>query len=205
MNPRCVHVVDDEDAVRRSTQMILRLLGYETKAFESGIAFLEAQPNLARGSVLLDMRMPEIDGLEVQRRLNAAGASHPVIAVSGHGDLGMAATAMEQGAIAFLEKPFSRTALEQVLDLAFALLDDPAAYRSYLVSAAAAVQRLDPPDRRVLELIAEGQDSVGIARQSGLSAAAIELSRARIYAELGVGTLTEVLRWAYAARRAEML
>ena len=205
MNPRCVHVVDDEDAVRRSTQMILRVLGYETQAFESGIAFLEAQPNLTRGCVLLDRRMPEIDGLEVQRRLNAAGASYPVIVVSGHGDLGMAATAMEQGAIAFLEKPFSRTALEQVLEPAFALLNDPVGYRSYLLSAAAAVQRLAPVDRRVLDLIAQGHDSVGIARQSGLSTTAIELSRARIYAELGIGTLTEVLRWAYAARRAEML
>ena len=202
MSKRCVHVIDDEDAIRRSMQLMLRVLGYEVQTFESGIAFLAAQTELASGCVLLDLRMPEIDGLEVQRRLRASGADHSVIVMSGHGDLGIAVTAMEQGAIAFLEKPFSRAALQEVLELAFMRIEDPDGYREYLRSAATALQELEPTDKRVLELIARGHDSDSIARQTGLPAVAIEVSRSRIYAELGAQTVTEVLRLAFAARRA---
>ena len=199
---RCVHVIDDEDAIRRSMHLMLRVLGYEVQTFDSGIAFLAAQTELASGCVLLDLRMPEIDGLEVQRRLRASGADHSVIVMSGHGDLGIAVTAMEQGAIAFLEKPFSRAALQEVLELAFMRIEDPDGYREYLRSAATALQELEPTDQRVLELIARGHDSDSIARQTGLPAVAIEVSRSRIYAELGAQTVTEVLRLAFAARRA---
>ena len=202
MMKRCVHVIDDEDAIRRSMQLMLRVLGYEVQTFESGIAFLAAQTELASGCVLLDLRMPEIDGLEVQRRLRASGADHSVIVMSGHGDLGIAVTAMEQGAVAFLEKPFSRAALQEVLELAFMRIEDPDGYREYLRSAAAALQALEPTDRHVLELIARGHDSDSIAQQTGLPAVAIEVSRSRIYAELGAQTVTEVLRLAFAARRA---
>ena len=202
MSRHAVYLIDDESAIRRSMQLMLRVIGHETQVFDSGIAFLEADPGLTSGCVLLDLRMPEVDGLEVQRRLNARGSAHSVIVMSGHGDLGIAVTAMEQGAIAFLEKPFSRAALEQVLGPAFMRLEDPDGYRSYLRSAAAALQRLDPTDQRVLELIARGHDSGSIALQTGLPAAAIEVARARIYAQLDAETVTDVLRSAFAARRA---
>jgi two-component system response regulator FixJ len=202
MSTRCVHVIDDEDAIRRSMHLMLRVLGHEARTFASGTEFLAAQPGLACGCVLLDLRMPEIDGLEVQRRLRASGADHSVIVMSGHGDLGMAVTAMEQGAIAFLEKPFSRAALQEVLELAFTRIEDPNGYREYLLSAAAAMQKLEPTDRRVLELIARGYDSGSIAQQTGLPAVTIEVSRTRIHAQLGAQTVTEVLRLAFAARRA---
>ena len=130
MSARCVHVIDDEDAIRRSMQLMLRVMGYEAQAFESGVSFLAAQSEITNGCVLLDLRMPEIDGLEVQRRLNAGGSDHSVIVMSGHGDLGLAVTAMEQGAVAFLEKPFPRAALQQVLEVAFLRLEDPDGYRA---------------------------------------------------------------------------
>lgn len=196
-----VYLVDDEAAIRRSLQLMLRVLGHEVHLFESGASFLEA-PEVERGCVLLDLRMPEIDGLEVQRRLNADGAEHSVVMMSGHGDLGVAVTAMEQGAIAFLEKPFSRAALEGVLDLAFKRLADPDGYRTYLRAAAATLQTLEPTEQRVLELIARGHDADGIAQQTGLTAVAIELSRARIHAALGAETVADTLQLAFAARRA---
>ena len=202
MSSRYVHVIDDEEAIRRSMQLMLRVLGYETRAFDSATMFLAAQPELASGCVLLDLRMPEIDGLEVQRRLRANGADHSVIVMSGHGDLGLAVTAMEQGAVAFLEKPFSRAALQEVLEVAFMRLEDPNGYREYLRSAAALLQELEPLEQRVLELIARGHDSDAIAQQTGMAPAAIELARSRLYARLGAQTATEVLRLAFAARRA---
>ncbi|HEU4652205.1 MAG TPA: DNA-binding response regulator, partial [Croceibacterium sp.] len=127
---------------------------------------------------------------------------HSVVVMSGHGDLGAAVTAMENGAIAFLEKPFSRAALEKVLALAFKRLDDPDGYRVYLRTAAAMMQALDPSDRRVLELMARGHDLDSIAVHSGLPATAIEMARTRIHTALGVETVTEVLALAFAARRA---
>lgn len=202
MTARQVYVVDDEDPIRRSMRLMLRVMGYQAHTFNSGAAFLEALPNLASGCVLLDLRMPEMDGLEVQRRLNAQGAEHSIVVMSGHGDLGVAVSAMEQGAIAFLEKPFGRSALERVLDIAFMRIEDHEAYRNFLRTSAVSLQGLKQEDQRVLELIARGHDSDGIARQTGMLAVSIEVSRARIFAELGADSVTDVLGLAFAARRA---
>ena len=87
MSIKYVHVVEDEEAIRRSTHMMLKILGYEPQTHASGGGFLDALPDLPRGCVLLDIRMPEIDGLEVQRRLQAAGSEQPLVMMSGHGDL----------------------------------------------------------------------------------------------------------------------
>jgi len=199
---RLVHVVDDENAIRRSLQLMLRVLGYDARSFESGAAFLAAQPELAGGCVLLDLRMPEIDGFGVQRELNAGGSEHSVIVMSGHGDVGLAVTAMELGAIAFLEKPFSRAALEEVLRLGLLRLDDAEGYRDYLRSAARAVQGLQTADQHVLELIARGHDTESVAEQLGQGAPAMEIARSRIHAQLGTSTVAELLQLAFAARRA---
>lgn len=203
MSIKYVHVVEDEEAIRRSTHMMLKILGYEPQTHASGGAFLDALPDLPRGCVLLDIRMPEIDGLEVQRRLQTAGSEQPLVMMSGHGDLAIAVTAMEQGAVAFLEKPFPRTALEQALDVAFLQLENPEGYQQYLDSAASAVARLQPTDREVLELIARGHDAGSIAQKTALPPLSIEVSRSRIFADLEVGSLTEVLRVSFAAARAK--
>jgi two-component system, LuxR family, response regulator FixJ len=202
MSDRCVYVVDDEEAIRRSMHMMLRVLGYEARTYESGHSFIGAQPEISCGCVLLDLRMPEMDGLEVQRRLAGAGANHSFVIMSGHGDLGVAVAAMEQGALAFLEKPFPRGALEDVLELAFMRLEEPHGYRAHLLSAAAALQKLEAIDQEVLELIRGGHDSQHIAQQMGLPPSMIEFSRTRLYGKLGVQTVAELLGMAYAARRA---
>lgn len=199
---KLVHVVDDEEPIRRATQMMLNVMRYEALTYPSGYSFLDALMDLSPGCVLLDLRMPEIDGLEVQRRLQKKGCDLPVVVMSGHGDLTVAVTGMEQGAVAFLEKPFPRAALEQTLEIAFLRLDDSNGYNRYLQSAAAAVGKLEPIDRQVLELIARGQDADAIAQRTGLPALSIEMSRSRIFADLGATSVTEVLRIAFAAARA---
>lgn len=202
MSIRHVHVVEDEEAIRRSTHMMLKVMGYEPQTHASGTAFLDALPNLPEGCVLLDIRMPEMDGLEVQRRMKAAGSDPPLVVMSGHGDLSVAVAAMEQGAVAFLEKPFPRTALEQALEIAFLRLQDAGGYHQYLQSSAFAVDRLEPADRRVLELMTRGHDAATIAQQTGLPPLSIEVSRSRIFADLEASSLTDVLRVAFAAARA---
>jgi len=205
MKPRLVYVVDDEEAIRRSLHLMLRVLGYEARQFESGAAFLAALPDLASGCVLLDLRMPEIDGLEIQRRLMAAGSGHSAVVMSGHGDIGIAVTALEQGAVAFLEKPFSRTVLEGALKHAFLRIEDVEAYRGFLRSAALTVQQLSSTERKVLELMARGHDLKGVAQRSGIPLMDVEVARSRIMERLGADTVTDMLQSAFAARRAALL
>ena len=205
MAARRVYVVEDEEPIRRSLHLMLRVLGYEAQLFESGASFLAALPDLASGCVLLDLRMPLIDGLEVQRRLAAAASGHSVVMMSGHGDLVMAVTALEQGAVAFLDKPFSRAALEQALHYAFLRLEDLEAHRRHLRSAALAVQRLNATDRKVLELMARGHDTEEIVRRTGLAEVDVDLSRSRIFTEFSVETITEALHVAFHARRGASL
>ena len=149
MTARRVYVVDDEEPIRRSLHLMLRTLKFAPRTFADGPELIESLPGLDAGCVLLDLRMPEIDGLEVQRRLIAASAPHSVIVMSGHGDLGVALTAMEQGAIAFIEKPFSRATLEQLLGIAFLRLEDFDEYARHLRSAAADVSELSAEDRDI--------------------------------------------------------
>lgn len=199
-----VYVVDDEEPIQRSLQMMLRVLGHRVEGFASGIEFLDRLPELASGSVLLDLRMPQIDGLEVQRRMLAAEARHPVIVMSGHGDIAVGVTAMEQGAVAFLEKPFSRATLEQALEIAALKLEDGPGYLSYLKSASKAVQALGDSDRQILEMRARGHDRDYIAAQTALSPVELELARSRIYSAFGVDSFTDALRIAFAARAAAL-
>ncbi len=203
MSVRHVHVVEDEGAIRRSMHMMLKVLGYEPQTHASGAAFLDALPGLPGGCILLDIRMPEIDGLEVQRQLQVSGSELPLVMMSGHGDLEIAVAAMEQGAVAFLEKPFPRAALERALEIAFLRLENPEKYHSYLEAAASAVAKLGPTDRQVLDLMVRGNDAAKIAQKTGLPPVSIEVSRSRIFADLDAGSLTDVLRISFAAARAQ--
>lgn len=205
MTVRHVHIVDDEEAIRRSMQLMLRLAGYTSTAFESGEAFLGALPVLDEGCVLLDLRMPDIDGLEVQRRLAAVGANHSVFVMSGHGDLNVAVTALEQGALAFLEKPFSRATLEQALLPGFERLENPDGYRRRLQAVAGALQQLRANEQQILQLIARGHDTADMARLTGLTLDGVEMARSSILTKLHAGSVTELLQFAFAARRAAAL
>lgn len=206
MTARHVYIVEDEEPIRRSSSLMLRLMGLTPRAFESGADFLRSVDELAPGCVLLDIRMPEIDGLEVQRRLSAANLQHSVVVMSGHADLAVAVPAFESGAVAFIEKPFSRATLRPALDLAFTRLEEPQAYLESLGTAERAVQSLDPADREVLALLARGVVNDEIAGRLSVTPTAVELSRSRIFEHLEVSSMTEALRFAFAAalRRAAL-
>ena len=198
MTGRIVYVVDDEEPIRRSSQLMLRLDGYEAVTFETGLAFIGALPALAPGAVLLDLRMPEVDGIEVQRRLRAE-RDWPVVVMSGHGDLSVAVPAMRGGAIAFLEKPFSKAALGSVLAAAFLKLEDEAAYRAHLGGLAARAEALPEMERAVLSCMARGLANDSIAAEVGAPVARIEIARARMLERLGAEGVTDALRMAFAA------
>ncbi len=115
-----VHIVDDDAPVRRSLERLLQVAGVKTVAHETALDFLEAAPELSEGCILLDIRMPEIDGLEVQTRLNQLGCCLPLIAITGHGDVQTAVRAMKAGAVDFLEKPLDDEHLLDAIEKALA-------------------------------------------------------------------------------------
>lgn len=111
---KLVHIVDDEESMRRSTSYALKTAGYTVATWASGVEFLKEVRHVERGCILLDIRMPEIDGLEVQQILSERGVTMPVVVMTGHGDIGIAVRAMKGGAADFLEKPFERATLLKI-------------------------------------------------------------------------------------------
>src|ERR1700737_1062254 len=115
-----VHVVDDDPAVRRSLEQLLESAGFRSVIYETAPGFLDAAPTLTAGCVLLDIRMPEMDGLELQARLNRLGFRPSVIVMTGHGDVQTAVRAMKAGAVDFIEKPFDDERLIAAIEAALA-------------------------------------------------------------------------------------
>src|SRR6185503_6084416 len=120
---RVVHLVDDDEAVRRSASLMLRGQRLIVRTYASGTALLDAADELVPGCILLDVRMPDMDGLEVQAALGDRGIVLPVIIMTGHGDINLAVQAMKAGAVDFIEKPFGRATLLSALEQGFARLD----------------------------------------------------------------------------------
>jgi two-component system, LuxR family, response regulator FixJ len=197
---RAVHVVDDDDAVRRALAMLFRSAGIPAETHPSGLAFLEALPSLteaAVGCVLTDVRMPGVDGLELLRRLQDHGLPWPVVVMTAHGDVSTAVRAMRAGAVDFIEKPFDDEALLAAIEAA--LKPPQASGSAGAADAAARIAALSPRERDVLELLLAGKPNKLIARDLGLSPRTVEVHRRRLMARLGVGSLAEAVRLAVQA------
>jgi len=196
---KLVHIIDDEDAVRRSASFMLRTSGYAVESWASGSEFLKQARQVPAGCILLDIRMPEMDGIAVQEALNERGITMPVVVVTGHGDISIAVQAMKAGAVDFLEKPFEKHRLFDAIEQAFlrlATADDRAtrAARARTVLAA-----LTPREQEVLEGLAQGLPNKAIAFDLGISPRTVEVHRANLMAKLQVKSLSDALRIAFAA------
>lgn len=199
MADQLVYVVDDEEAIRRSLSFLLRTSGFEVALFGSGAEFLKEAKGLAPGCVLLDVRMPEIDGLAVQRELAARGVALPVIVLTGHGDILTAVQAMKAGAIDFLEKPFEKEALLAALGNGFAWLAQRHGAEDNAREAEVRLAALTARERDVLEGLARGLPNKTIAYDLGISPRTVEVHRANLMTKLEVRSLSEALRLAFAA------
>lgn len=196
---KLVHIVDDEEAIRRSTSFMLRTSGYAVQSWPSGAAFLKDLRHVEPGCILLDIRMPEMDGLAVQAALVERGVTMPVVILTGHGDISIAVQAMKAGAVDFLEKPFEKKALLGAIEQAcerMASADDRAARAADAKTVLAA---LTPREREVLEGLAQGLPNKAIAYDLGISPRTVEVHRANLMAKLEVKSLSDALRIAFAA------
>lgn len=195
-----MHVIDDDDAVRRALAMLLRSAGMAVETHPSGLDFLHALPRLggnAVACVLTDMRMPGLDGLELLRRLREGGFRRPVVVMTAHGDISTAVRAMKAGAADFVEKPFDDGLLLATVEAALEASRAPGAAGAD--GAAAKLAALSPREREVLDLLAAGNPNKHIARALGLSPRTVEVHRARLMERLGVGSLAEAVRLAVQA------
>lgn len=194
MSGKMIFVVDDDDAVRASLRALLETVGYRTRLFESGLALLD-DPNIDVGAcVLLDVKMPGLDGLEVQRRLNDRGVTLPVVILTGHGDVAMAVQAMRAGASDFLEKPVSRDRLLESIARAIdgdrnARLDrrEKSVIRTRLGA-------LTTRERQVLEQLVMGRTNKIVAYELGISARTIEVYRRNVMTKMDANSLSHLVR-----------
>jgi two-component system, LuxR family, response regulator FixJ len=197
-----VHVVDDDEAVRDSLSLLLEAAGLSVRTYDSATAFLKALPNLAAGCVLTDVRMPELDGLELQRRLTELGIRLPVIVMTGHGDVPIAVEALKAGAADFLEKPFDDAQLLAAVSSALAASQRRREEEAAMAGIAKRLASLTPREREVLDKLVAGQPNKTIAYDLGSSPRTVEVHRARVMEKMGVRSLPELVRMTIAAERA---
>jgi len=197
---RLVHLVDDDPAVRRSVAFMLKTSGYRVETYESGDDLLKDRSKLEDGCILLDMRMPGRDGLEVQQALQEKGVRLPVIIMTGHGDVALAVRAMKAGAVDFVEKPFEKASLLGALEEGFNRLTRKEVTSEHRKDAEVRLQALTARERDVLDGLAQGLPNKTIAYDLGISPRTVEIHRANLMMKLGVRSLSEALRIAFAAQ-----
>lgn len=196
---KLVHIVDDEESIRRSLDFLLRTAGFQVEKWPDGESFLKGADRSAPGCVLLDVRMPGMDGLQVQSEMAERGFNFPVIVLTGHGDIATAVRAMRGGAADFLEKPFNRERLLQALETGFLQLADRSGRRERETWAKTQVALLTQREQEVLDGLACGYPNKTIAYDLGISSRTVEVYRANAMEKLGVTNFADALRIAFAA------
>jgi len=188
-----VHIVDDDAHVRAATSYLLASHGHPTEVYASADEFLR-QANLKRGCVLLDLRMPGIDGLETMASLAKQGVGIPTIMMTGHGDLGTAVRAMKLGAVDFIEKPYKEQELLAAVTRALDLRAQERRRTQGHSDALAQVKKLSPRELQILRGLLGGLSNKAMARYLNLSHRTVEMHRANMMADLGCGSLSEAVR-----------
>lgn len=196
---RLVHVVDDEDAIRRSLDFLLSTAGYRVARWEDAATFLKGADKFEPACALIDIRMPGMDGLELQQEMQRTGFNFPVIVLTGHGDIAMAVKAMQAGAVDFLEKPAERQKILEAVEAAFRAQTDLEEQRNRKQWAKAQLGHLTDREREVLDGLACGYPNKTIAYDLGISARTVEVYRANAMEKLEVSSFPDALRIAFAA------
>jgi FixJ family two-component response regulator len=192
--PAMVFVVDDDAGVRSSIRLLLKSVGIPATPMASAQEFLEAFDPAQPGCLVLDIRMPGMNGLELQQQLNLRGAIIPVLFITGHGDVPMAVEAMQQGAFDFLQKPFRD---QELIDRIHKALERDRETRAALTQHGQIREKLEsltPRERQVLDLLTQGKQNKVMAAELGISQRTVEIHRAHVMDKLGVRSLAQLVR-----------
>jgi FixJ family two-component response regulator len=189
-----VYVVEDDDAVRDSLSLLLTSEGYQVKAFNDGDSFLSAFNDQMSGCVILDIRMPGMDGMTVQQLLISKKSTIPVIFVTGHGDVALAVEAMKQGAMDFIQKPYDENELLEKVAAAFS---QDMAHREMLNAHSEIQQNLDtltPREKEVMDMMVAGHANKVIAIDLNISQRTVEIHRSRVMHKMGTNSLAHLVK-----------
>jgi two-component system response regulator FixJ len=195
-NDRTVHVIDDDDAARDSLAFLLRTADVDVRTYASATEFLAAAPGLKGGCVITDVRMPQMDGLELLRQLRSLHLVLPVIVVTGHGDIPLAVEAMKAGAVDFFEKPFSDDAMLAAVNRALARQREERAREGERGAIKERLANLSTRERQVLDGLVAGKANKNIAFDLGISARTVEIYRANVMTKMDAASLSELVRMA---------
>jgi len=188
-----VFLVDDDASVLKALSRVLREDGWSVQTFESAEAFLSRRAPDMYGCLVLDVTMPDIDGLELQRRLGEAGQSLPIVFVTGHGDIPMSVQAIKAGAADFLTKPVQAQALVRAVRSAIEQHESALQAREVTAKFRERLASLTPREREVLAALAAGKLNKQIASDLGVVEQTIKFHRARIMERMQAKTVAELM------------
>jgi two-component system, LuxR family, response regulator FixJ len=189
-----VYVVDDDDGMRRALDTLLSTVGYKTAVFSRPSEFLATFRPDSPGCLVLDIRMPDMSGLELQQHLNRIGSMLPVIFITGHGDVPMAVQAMKEGAFEFIQKPFRD---QDLLDRINHALKQDVENRNTVARRAEVLHRLEsltPRERQVMDLVVDGAANKVIAIDLDLSERTVEIHRAKVMEKMGARSVAHLVK-----------
>jgi two-component system, LuxR family, response regulator FixJ len=193
-NSQVVHVIDDDEAVRQSLAFLLSTAGFAVRVHESATGFLKVLPAAQVGCIVTDVRMPEMDGLELQRRLRAGKVTAPVIVITGHGDVALAVEAMKAGAADFIEKPFDDDVLIGAIRSALASRVEDAKGEARAAEVRGRLALLSSREREVLDGLVAGKPNKIIAYDLGISPRTVEVYRANLMTKMQADSLSDLVR-----------
>jgi len=197
-----IHIVDDEEPVRKSLAFLLTMSDHAVRVHESATAFLAIAPGLARACLITDLRMPDMSGVELLRKLQEQDAMLPTIVITGHADVPMAVEAMKAGALDFIEKPFEDEVLLEAIARAIAELGSRAKAPHDASAVRERMARLSEREQQVMTGIVAGLPNKTIAYDLDISPRTVEVHRANVMAKMQARNLPELVRMALAARPA---
>jgi len=196
-----VHIVDDDAPMRDSVAFLLSTEDVQTRTYESARALLDRSADLEPGCIITDIRMPEMNGLEMVSELRRLGVKQPVIVLTGHADVSLAVQAMKAGVVDFLEKPFEDEALLRAVRATLSRSDSEASRQKELSEIAARVSQLTARERDVFEAIVAGDSNKAAGLRLGISPRTVEIYRANVMTKMNANSLSELVRMALQLER----
>jgi len=194
-----IYIVDDDDAVRESISMLLRSEDFDVVAFGNPLDFLSKIVSLKEGIIILDLRMPEISGMEVMEELKRLKITMPVICITGHGDIPTAVNALKIGAYDFIEKPFDSTMLIDIVNACISDRLNTQYIDAFNTNAEEVIASLTPREHEVLKGMVDGLRNKQIAYDMNISIRTVELHRVHVMEKLNAKSLSDVLKIAIAS------